>query len=385
MPIGGDSRGASVRLAAVIDWLGEDLALTAAGAIVGLAFGALAQHSRFCLRSATIELARGQFGAKTAIWALAFSSAVLLTQLAIAVGVLDVSEARQLAAAGSLSGSIIGGSLFGVGMILARGCASRLLVLSATGNLRALLAGLVLTVVAQASLRGVLSPVRDVLSALWVIDGGPGRNLLSRINAGPWTGVCLGGVWLAIGAQLAARNAVTRSRAVAAAGVGAVVTAGWCATYALSLVSFQPVRITSVTFTGPSADTLMALINSRTLAYGFDIGLVPGVFLGSLLAAHVSREFEIVGFDAESPGVARYIAGASLMGFGGMLAGGCAVGAGVTGGAIFALTGWLALAAMWLAAMATDRLLSFVARRCVQAAPATGLAHSGPAHRKERG
>ncbi|MEZ5799744.1 MAG: YeeE/YedE thiosulfate transporter family protein [Nitratireductor sp.] len=28
----------------------------------------------------------------------------------------------------------------------------------------------------------------------------------------------------------------------------------------------------------------------------------------------------------------RYLVGASLMGFGGMLAGGCAVGAGVTGG-----------------------------------------------------
>ena len=38
----------------------------------------------------------------------------------------------------------------------------------------------------------------------------------------------------------------------------------------------------------------------------------------------------------------------------GMLAGGCAVGAGVTGGSIFALTAWLTLAAMWAAAGLTD-------------------------------
>ena len=50
--------------------------------------------------------------------------------------------------------------LFGVGMILCRGCASRVLVLSATGNVRALISGLIVTVAAQASLSGALSPLR---------------------------------------------------------------------------------------------------------------------------------------------------------------------------------------------------------------------------------
>jgi uncharacterized membrane protein YedE/YeeE len=45
------------------------------------------------------------------------------------------------------------------------------------------------------------------------------------------------------------------------------------------------------------------------------------------------------------------------MGFGGMLAGGCAVGAGVTGGAVMALTAWVALLFMWLAAGLTDALV----------------------------
>jgi uncharacterized membrane protein YedE/YeeE len=45
------------------------------------------------------------------------------------------------------------------------------------------------------------------------------------------------------------------------------------------------------------------------------------------------------------------------MGFGAMLAGGCAVGAGVSGGAVFSLTAWLALVAMWAGAAFTDRVL----------------------------
>jgi uncharacterized membrane protein YedE/YeeE len=45
------------------------------------------------------------------------------------------------------------------------------------------------------------------------------------------------------------------------------------------------------------------------------------------------------------------------MGFGSMLAGGCAVGAGVTGGSVFALTAWVTLAGMWVGAGLTDRLM----------------------------
>ena len=53
----------------------------------------------------------------------------------------------------------------------------------------------------------------------------------------------------------------------------------------------------------------------------------------------------------------RYLVGGALMGFGSMLAGGCAVGAGVSGGAILALTAWLAVFFMWIGAMAMHLVL----------------------------
>jgi uncharacterized membrane protein YedE/YeeE len=54
--------------------------------------------------------------------------------------------------------------------------------------------------------------------------------------------------------------------------------------------------------------------------------------------------------------------GAVLMGFGAMLAGGCAIGAGVTGGSIFAATAWLTLFCMWIGAMLTDLVVDQRAR-----------------------
>ena len=55
---------------------------------------------------------------------------------------------------------VLGGLAFGAGMVLTRGCVGRLTVLGATGNLRAVTALLIFAVVAHATLKGVLSPLR---------------------------------------------------------------------------------------------------------------------------------------------------------------------------------------------------------------------------------
>lgn len=360
-----------------IDRIGEPRLLAIGGLFIGLVFGALAQRSRFCLRSAVIEFSRGSLGSKVAIWLLTFSAAVSATQFSIVWGLLDVTEARQLAARGSLSGSVIGGLIFGVGMILARGCASRLLVLSATGNLRALVSGLILTVAAQASLRGVLSPAREALSVLWTVPGGPARNLLSVVHAGPHLGLALGFTWLVFALWLAYRARIGIGVGASAIGVGLAVGAGWLFTFGLSQHSFSLIAIKSISFTGPSADTLMGLINSPSLPLGFDTGLVPGVFAGSLLAALIAGEIKLQGFH-DGPSMGRYALGATLMGFGGMLAGGCAVGAGVTGGAVFALTAWLALTAMWVGALITHYIVDGKVANMIEPSEARALDAAGP-------
>jgi uncharacterized protein len=135
---------------------------------------------------------------------------------------------------------------------------------------------------------------------------------------------------LALAVILAVRTRTGLTRGAAAAGVGVAVALGWLFTWAMTQVSFEPLQAGSVSFTGPSADTLMGFVNERTLPLGFDVGLVPGVFIGSALMALLTREFRLQGFEG-GPSMLRYFAGAILMGFGAMLAGGCAVGAGVTG------------------------------------------------------
>jgi uncharacterized membrane protein YedE/YeeE len=335
------------------DHFGDNLALLIGGAVIGAIFGAFAQQSRFCLRAAAIEFSRGQIGGKVAIWLIVFSTAITGTMLLSAFDLFTATEARQLASPQSLSGAAIGGLMFGTGMVLARGCSSRLLVLSATGNLRALLSGLVFAVVAQASLHGFLSPLREALATPLTTLSIGSNDLLVLSSVSEQTALGLVLLGLAASLLLALWRKVGIWKTVASFAVGACIPLAWWFTNAMTSIAFEPVQLESLSFTGPSADTLMLFLSSPGSMIDFDVGLVPGVFIGAFLAAWVTGELKLQGFESGGS-MRRYLAGAALMGFGGMLAGGCAVGAGVTGASIFALTAWVTLFAIWIAAAVTD-------------------------------
>jgi uncharacterized membrane protein YedE/YeeE len=342
---------------ALLAWLGEEHAIAALGAVIGVLFGFFAHRSRFCLRSAVIEFSRGTREGKLTVWLFTFSTAVLLTQLFIVAGWLDVGGARQLAARGSLSGAAIGGAMFGAGMILARGCSSRLLVLAAQGNLRALLSGLVFAVSAQAALNGVLSPWRQTIAGWWTVEGGAARDILAISGLGHAGGIAFGALWLAAALIWGRRQRVAFWGWFGAVGVGVMVALAWLGTWVMSRAAFDLiVPVQSLSFTGPAADTLMLVLSPPGQTLKFDLGLVPGVALGAFVSALLWRELKLEGFQG-GQAMRRYIAGAFLMGCGGMLAGGCAVGAGVSGASVYTLTSWLTLVSMWASASLTDWLV----------------------------
>ncbi|WP_204114527.1 YeeE/YedE family protein [Shimia biformata] len=340
----------------VLDTIGSAATLAFAGVLVGVVFGASAQRSQFCLRASTVEVAEGRLGPRLAVWLVAFTSALLAVQTLVLIGWLDLSESRAIASVGSLSGAIIGGLMFGAGMILARGCVSRLLVLASGGNLRALITGLVATLAAQASLGGLLSGPREIVAGLWTIPGGSARDLAALVGLSTSVVVGMAAIGFGLALAFSMRKGVPGGRIVASILVGLAVAMGWALTFAISQASFDVVPVSSVTFTGPATDTLMALVTEPRITLSFGLGLVPGVAVGAAIASALAGEWKIQRFGPEKP-MESYLVGAVLMGFGAMLAGGCAVGAGMSGGAALSLTAWLAVMSMWVGAMATHRIL----------------------------
>lgn len=342
-------------IAALSERFGDGLTAALIGLVTGVLFGAAAQRSAFCLRAATVEFARRQMGPRMAVWLLSFSSAAVWVQAAALSGLFARNEARMLAVTGSISGAVLGGLIFGAGMVLSRGCPGRLLVLAATGNLRSILSGLLFAVTAQMALHGWLAGARGDMAAWWVTPDGRNVNLLTALGLPRGSGLALGLVVALLALYIARRNRIGPRPLIFGAGVGVVVALGYFMTYSLAQVAFDPVSVSSVTFTGPSANTLMAML-APFEGWGFDIGLIPGVFIGSFVAAAIAGELHFQTFENAGQ-TRRAMLGAVMMGFGGMLAGGCSIGNGISGSSIFALTAWVALPAMFIGGALTDLLI----------------------------
>jgi len=337
---------------ALITQFGEEYLLVLGGLTIGIIFGVAAQQSRFCLRAATMEVAHGKPGGRLAIWMITFSIALIATQLLILTGYFDTNGLRQFSNRGSLSGAIIGGLIFGIGMALSRACSGRMLILTGGGNLRALLTGLVFAVAAQASLSGVFSPLRNEIGSWWTIDG-PSRNLIGITGIGNWGALAFSTIWLFLGAYMVYKHAVNAYVVIMGAVVGLMIAAAWWFNFGVASTSFEVVPVHSLSFASPTSDTLMYFLAPPGGAFSFDIGLIPGVLIGAMCAAILSRTFKLEGFQ-DPRTMIRYMIGGCFMGFGAILAGGCAIGAGVSGASVFAITAWLTLWSIWLGAVATD-------------------------------
>ncbi len=320
------------------------------GALLGLAFGIAAQISRFCLRRA-VAGENGLDRSALSVWLVALGVAIGGVALAGGMGFIELGDHRYLSSSVPVAAIALGGLAFGIGMVLTRGCMSRLTVLAGTGNLRAVSVIALFAIVAHATLKGILAPVRTSLGAVQY-DFGIG-SLASIPGAAPAVALAL----LAVAVLLAHRSGARASHLVMGAVIGLVVVAGWAGTSVLLMDDFDPLPAQSMAFTLPWTDTLFFAIASTAVPAGFGVGVIGGVIVGSFLSAAARGELALQSF--ESPvQTLRYSAGAVLMGFGGVLAGGCTIGAGLSGGANLSIAALLALGFIVLGAVVARGVLA---------------------------
>ncbi len=343
----------------LIDQIGEPLSAVTVGAVIGLAFGVLAQRTAFCTRSAVIEAVDGRNGNQLPLWLIAFATAVLGVQYLLSADMISVVETRFFATPLSLSGAVIGGALFGLGMILARGCASRLLVLGASGNLRALTAVILLGFTSYATLTWFLNPALTAINGLFSSAALGTNDLLALFGTPQITGLAIGVLLAALAIGYAVRRKFSPVLAVGGILVGAIIPTGWYLSYSLSTQVFEPFQADSLSFIRPFANA--AILAEKGFIEEFlsiDIGILAGTIIGALVAAISSRSFQIASFGAEGAAPAwRYFSGAVLMGFGGVLAAGCTIGAGFTGGSVLAISSLVSLASMVIGAAIAHKLI----------------------------
>jgi hypothetical protein len=309
------------------------------------------------------------------MWLLAIAVAIIGFNSMVAAGWIEARHSLYAGPRLIWLSNLVGGLMFGFGMVLASGCGSKTLVRIGGGSLKSLLVFCVLGLAAYATLRGITAVARvasvDTVAAS-LPAGQDLPSLLARALSWPVRNVALtlglllgGGLLIFVLMRPEGRAPDTLLGGV---GIGAVIVAVWwlsgrwghLAEHPLTLeetfLATNSQRMESFSFVAPIAYTLDWLILFSDTGKLLTIGIVStaGVVLGSAAVALATRSFRWEGFGGTED-TANHIAGAALMGVGGVTALGCTIGQGISGVSTLAIGSFIALAGIIAGAVAALR------------------------------
>ncbi|MGA8514830.1 MAG: YeeE/YedE family protein [Burkholderiaceae bacterium] len=340
--------------------------------LLSFLFGAIAQRTHFCTMGAVSDVVNIGDWSRMRQWALAVGVAMLGFALLVWWGQLDATKTLYASSRVMWLSALVGGALFGFGMVLASGCGSKTLVRIGGGSLKSVVVFVVMGVAAFATLKGITAVLRvatvDNYALATVAPGTLSTWTGSLFGMSPrlaqlFTALVVGGglvLW-----TLLRKDFWTLDNLLAGFGLGLIVVLMWWMSGKLGYVAEHPDtlqeaflatnsgRAEALSFVAPVAYTLDWLLffsdKSKVLTLG--IASVFGVIAGSAVMALASRSFRWEGFGSVED-VANHLMGAVLMGVGGVTAMGCTIGQGLTGISTLSATSFIAVSAILAGAVA---------------------------------
>lgn len=331
---------------------------------LAFAFGAITQRTNFCTMGSVADIVTFGDWTRMRQWLLAIAVAILGTNILAATGVIDTADSFYTSPRFMPLAYLIGGLLFGFGMVLSGGCGSKSLVRAGGGSLKSLVVLVVLGIVAYISLRGLLAVFRvGVIEPVGVRLATPQDlpSLLAGVGSKPVLQLGLAVLVSAALLVVVFRDGRFRTfdNLLAGFGIGAIIIAAWAISGTIGHVeehanTLQEAflrtnsgRMESLSFVAPVAYTIDYLMffsdTSKVVTIG--IAAVLGMIAGSAVYAILAGKFRWEGF-RDTEDTANHLVGAALMGFGGVTALGCTVGQGLSGVSTLAVGSFIAVAAI---------------------------------------
>jgi uncharacterized membrane protein YedE/YeeE len=319
-------------------------AVALSGGLIGCGVGYAARRGRLCTFGALEDVFVAGDYRRLKVLAVALATALFCVQALIVSGWLAPQSIRYLPQALPWLSMGLGGLMFGFGMALVGTCAFGSLVRLGGGDLRGLVTIIIYAVAALAIMRGGLVPFRIfVLEGQRVaMPGGVQADLVALVSwlAGVKLRLAVAGLCgLALFAWAFSRRDLFQTPRLLIAGfvLGLGVGAAWLVTGVLvdqvSLI-YAP---EGLGFVGPVANALQALALQSDAVWTFGTATVAGTVIGSAMASILHDEFRWEAFDDQHE-MRRHIFGGVIMGLGGVMAGGCTIGQGITAGSVLALS-----------------------------------------------
>jgi len=351
--------------------------------VVSMLFGVIAQRTHFCTMGAISDIVNMGDWTRMRMWGLAVGVAVLGFAGMVWLGWIDPSKTIYASGRIIWLSALVGGALFGWGMVLASGCGSKTLVRIGGGSLKSLVVFVVMGVASFATLRGVTAVLRNETVDQVAFDLAPGSGLPQLLAAASgwsvtdttlWLGVAVGGLlvmWALLG-----RGFCSADNLLAGIGIGGTVAAMWWVSGRMGFVAEHPEtleavylasnsgRMESLTFTAPMAYALdwLMFFSDRSKVLTLGVVSVAGVVLGAFVYALATRSFRWEGF-RDTRDTALHLVGAVCMGVGGVTAMGCTVGQGLSGLSTLSVTSFIAVTGIVAGALAGFRFQLWLLER----------------------
>lgn len=311
------------------------------GLLVGALFGFALQRGRFCMNSAFRDIILGRD------FTLFKALAVAILVSMIGFSVMAMTGVVTLAPKPLMWGAnIVGGLLFGVGMVLAGGCASGITYRTGEGMMGAVMAVLGFGLSALMGATGVLNPILKSLQNTKVMTADDKPLTLANM-AGMDLKIAmlaLAILIIVVWAVLAMRNksAASSYGSKAKSWGEAIFKKGWNwlpTGIVVGLIGMLAFPLSAAAgrnyplgITGGWVNIFQSLIKWQALvedkikvtALNWEGAEVLGIILGALVAAWIAGEFAIR--SPEPKLLLQTLAGGLLMGFGAVVSGGCNIG-----------------------------------------------------------
>ena len=305
------------------------------GLVVGILFGFVLQRGRFCMNSAfrDILLMKEYTLLKAVIVAIIVS--MLGFHLMASLGAIQLNPKPFF-----LGANIVGGFIFGIGMVLAGGCASGTTYRvgeGMVGSFVALLGGMMGAVITDS---GALSGVKSYLQTTTtititnpgplVMPGSTSPTLANVIGIDPWIVVIVLAI-IGIGALAWKRGGGDKTEGSMYEKIFKRGWSWWATGIVIGIIGMIAFSTSAATWrnyplriTGGWIGFLNSLIMGDANRLSWGTFLVIGIVIGAAIAAIIAREFKL-----RAPGPTRLLQqfiGGLLLGIGAVIGFGCNIG-----------------------------------------------------------
>lgn len=318
------------------------------GLIVGVLLGFVMQRTRFCLaggfRDMYVQKSNKMFYALLVAITVQSIGLLILTSF----GAIKVPTHTF-----PVVGTIIGSFIFGIGIVLAGGCATGTWYRAGEGLIGSWVALILYAVTSAITKTGVLLPLMNVINRPTNVNAS-----VSHSTGIPnWVLVLILTVitiTLVVRTLRKPKVMVPKLKQkhtgirhylferryhpfVAGIVVGLIALLAWP-------MSESTGRPYGLGITTPSANLINFLVSGNSKFIDWGVLLVLGIFVGSYIAARGSKEFKWRLPDKKT--IRNSAFGGILMGFGASVAGGCSIGNGLVETATMSWQGWIGLGSM---------------------------------------